>query len=129
MSEVSITTVTAGATAPTPRFDFPTWLPPMLVKELRQGLRTRGFVFSLIGLHVVLVIAFAWALVAQIFDRSSALDIVNGFYWTITVLLLGIMLHPFFIVWGNLLVGGKCFVRYLLLILFGLSVSTASASL
>jgi hypothetical protein len=36
--------------------DFPDWFGPMLVKELRQGLKTRGFVFSFIGLQIVLVL-------------------------------------------------------------------------
>jgi hypothetical protein len=35
--------------------DFPDWFGPMLVKELRQGLKTRGFVFSFIGLQALLV--------------------------------------------------------------------------
>ena len=35
--------------------DFPGWLPPMLVKELRQGLRTRGFVSTLVGFQAVKV--------------------------------------------------------------------------
>lgn len=73
---------------PPPRFDFPTWLPPMLVKELRQGLRTRGFIGSMIGFQVVLVIAFVWAFAADLFGESDALQTVNGFFWGV----LGVML-------------------------------------
>ncbi len=40
--------------------DFPDWLGPMLVKELRQGLKTRGFVFSFIGLQTVLVLVLIY---------------------------------------------------------------------
>ncbi|MDF9826447.1 hypothetical protein M2447_000528 [Ereboglobus sp. PH5-10] len=79
----------AGQTAETkPKFDFPTWLPPMLVKELRQGLRTRAFVLSLIGLHTALVLAFGWALVMQIFDRSAGLNMANNFFWMLTFVIL-----------------------------------------
>lgn len=48
---------------------------------------------------------------------------------TLTVMLLGIMFHPFFIVWGNLMVAGKQFLRYLLLIILGLSASVGVAML
>ncbi|HEV7406692.1 MAG TPA: hypothetical protein VGO11_27325 [Chthoniobacteraceae bacterium] len=40
--------------------DFPDWFGPMLVKELRQGLKTRGFVFSFIGLQTVLVLVLVY---------------------------------------------------------------------
>jgi len=72
-----------------PRFDFPTWLPPMLVKELRQGLRTRWFVFSVIGLHTMLVITFAWALVVQFFNEAASLDnMMHNFLWVFTMVTL-----------------------------------------
>jgi hypothetical protein len=74
--------------APASRADFPTWLPPMLVKELRQGLRTRGFVGSLVGFQAAMVIAFVWAFAVNIFGHSNAQETVNGFFWTV----LGIML-------------------------------------
>jgi hypothetical protein len=71
-----------------PAFDFPTWLPPMLVKELRQGLRARGFMFSLIGLHTMLVIAFTWSLILQYLNRSSGIGMVDGFFWALTFAML-----------------------------------------
>lgn len=37
--------------------DFPDRLSPMVVKELRQGLRTRGFATTLLLMHVLLIIA------------------------------------------------------------------------
>jgi hypothetical protein len=73
--------------APAPRFDFPTWLPPMLVKELRQGLRTRGFVGSLVGFQAVMVIAYFFACFTQANDRG-AFDTANSIFWTITGLML-----------------------------------------
>lgn len=74
--------------APEPRFDFPTWLPPMLVKELRQGLRTRGFVGSMVGFQAVMVIAFVWAFAVDIFGESQAQGTVNGFFWGVLGVLL-----------------------------------------
>lgn len=79
------------ATEPLPKFDFPTWLPPMLVKELRQGLRTRGFVASLIGLHCAMIIAFLWASLLDVFQRNSALDVANAFFWSLTGITLGLV--------------------------------------
>lgn len=79
------------AEAPPPRFDFPTWLPSMFVKELRQGLRTRGFVGSMVGFQVIMVISFVWAFATHIFGDTQALQTVNGFFWGILgVMLLGI---------------------------------------
>jgi hypothetical protein len=46
---------------------------------------------------------------------------------TIAAMLLSIMFYPFFIVWGNLLVARQYFARYLLIILSGLLISTATA--
>lgn len=71
------------------RADFPTWLPPMLVKELRQGLRTRGFIGSLIVFHLIMVIAFASTLeITTASGLRGAFNSLNGFYWT----LLGVIL-------------------------------------
>jgi hypothetical protein len=61
-----------------PRVDFPAWLPPMLVKELRQGLRTRGFVATLIVFQAVMAITFMWALST---DDSSGVSTAEGFFW------------------------------------------------
>ncbi len=46
---------------------------------------------------------------------------------TITPMLLGLPLHPFFIIWGNLLVARQHAWRYLLIILLGLAASAATA--
>lgn len=62
--------------APAARLDFPTWLPAMLVKELRQGLRTRGFVGTFMGFQTVMIIAFFFAAVQpgqQAFATASAM--------------------------------------------------------
>ncbi|MFA6287921.1 MAG: hypothetical protein WC661_11105 [Opitutaceae bacterium] len=71
-----------------PRFDFPTWLPPMLVKELRQGLRARGFVGALMGVQTIMVIMLVWAFAIEGAVANSATSMVNGFFWGLLGLLL-----------------------------------------
>ena len=66
--------------------DFPDWLSPMLVKELRQGLRTRAFVLSLTALHVAMVLILANGL-ARIVDGLNA-DSVGTLFWGCVYLLL-----------------------------------------
>ena len=79
------TTVTAPAAplpeAP-PRLDFPAWMPPMLVKELRQGLRQRGFVGGLIAAQVVLVIMFLSGFATDVGNGSSSRNMIDGFFWS-----------------------------------------------
>ncbi|MDR0902192.1 MAG: hypothetical protein LBM92_05420 [Opitutaceae bacterium] len=64
-----------------PRFDFPAWLPPMLVKELRQGLRTRAFAGALVGFQFVMVLMLIGAFVAEMGSPGAALGTVNAFFW------------------------------------------------
>lgn len=77
MSTVENNAKTAGAAA----VDFPGWLPPMLVKELRQGLRQRGFVGGLIAAQAVLAIMFLWGFVSDIGDGSSR-GMIDGVFWS-----------------------------------------------
>jgi hypothetical protein len=69
--------------------DFPDWLPPMLVKEFRQGLRAGSFVLLLVALHLVLVLVEAFGLAASV--RSESTQFVGVFFWGVVyaVLLLG----------------------------------------
>jgi hypothetical protein len=64
-----------------PRLDFPGWMPPMLVKELRQGLRQRGFVGGLIAAQAVLVIMFATGFATDTGNGSSSRSMIDGFFW------------------------------------------------
>ncbi len=66
------------------RNDFPTWLPAMLVKELRQGLRARAFV----GALVLYQVAMALVVVAGVADASSTFNFLQGAYWGV----LGVVL-------------------------------------
>src|SRR5688500_7075910 len=66
--------------------DFPGWLPPMLVKELRQGLRTRGFVGTLVGFQVLMLILTLIALGTQNAVTPSARmagAALTGFFWIV----------------------------------------------
>ncbi|MDR2674373.1 MAG: hypothetical protein LBC18_05765 [Opitutaceae bacterium] len=53
----------------------------MLVKELRQGLRTRAFVGALIGFQFVMVLMLIGAFVAELGAPGAALGAVNAFFW------------------------------------------------
>jgi hypothetical protein len=56
--------------------DFKDWFSPMLVKELRQGTRTRAFTFAFILLQASLVIVMFMSLV----EGSSAGE-ASGYFW------------------------------------------------
>ncbi len=73
------------ASGPVTPNDFPGWLPPMLVKELRQGLRTRGFVLALVIFQVVMVIAMLFATMPAGPTGRPVLDstAVDTFFWVI----------------------------------------------
>jgi hypothetical protein len=56
-------------------------LSPVLVKELRQGMRARIFVLSFLLVQIFLVVLTLGNLAAQ--DDRGTLDSQNGFFWTI----------------------------------------------
>ena len=62
--------------------DFSDRLSPMLVKELRQGLRARAFVASLIGLHWLLLLLMAGTQFGV--DRAA----MNELFWGVAILAL-----------------------------------------
>jgi hypothetical protein len=61
--------------------DFPGWVPPMLVKELRQGLRQRGFVGGLVAAQAVLVILFITGFVTDVGNGSQMGRTIDSFFW------------------------------------------------
>lgn len=86
-------TVAPRIPPPVPQIDFPTWLPAMFVKELRQGLRTRGFVVAFMAFQILMALLMMGAVVGS--DamapgaRAGTAAAVNGFFWTLlTVQLL-----------------------------------------
>jgi hypothetical protein len=92
-----MSTAASTVTAPLPasaivRRDFPAWLPPMLIKELRQGLRTRGFVGALLVFQVVMLLLMLTALGNQAGatagSRSVGSSLTSGFFWTLMSVML-----------------------------------------
>lgn len=57
------------------------WLSPILIKELRQGMRARAFVLSFLLLQLFLIVLVLGNVAAQ-YDRAT-LDFQNGFFWAI----------------------------------------------
>ena len=71
--------------------DFPRWLPPMLVKELRQGLRTRGFVATLLAFQVLMLVLTLIALSTQNAETAgsrAASAALSGFFWVVVAVQL-----------------------------------------
>ncbi|MFN0129802.1 MAG: hypothetical protein ACKV19_24315 [Verrucomicrobiales bacterium] len=56
--------------------DFGDWLSPMVVKELRQGLKTRAFVSALIILHGVLTLLLLFAI-----SEGNLVGFTKMFWW------------------------------------------------
>ncbi|MEO7414132.1 MAG: hypothetical protein ABIZ81_12330 [Opitutaceae bacterium] len=89
MSSTSLPVPASPASPPVPvkAGDFPTWLPPMLVKELRQGLRTRGFVGAFIVFQVIMVLLMVGTVFGSMFGtgmpRSFMANAVTSIFWTL----------------------------------------------
>ncbi|MEZ0388688.1 MAG: hypothetical protein ACAI34_16570 [Verrucomicrobium sp.] len=65
---------------PTP--DFSDWLSPILVKELRQGLKTKAFVSIFILVQVVMILLVGMQLLALANGGSrSTMQSFDGFFW------------------------------------------------
>jgi hypothetical protein len=87
--------MTAAATLPSPApgADFPSWLPPMLVKELRQGLRARSFVSGMVTIHTGMALLLGWVLLHPGRELAGAAEAVRGALWFIAAALL-LLLTP-----------------------------------
>jgi hypothetical protein len=66
-----------------PQTDFADWFSPILVKELRQGLKTRVFVSTFIIIQAVMIIIMGLELIALAngSDRSTMSNF-DGFFWS-----------------------------------------------
>jgi hypothetical protein len=69
-----------AAIAPMPPAEFSDRLSPILVKELRQGLRTRVFVSLFITIQVLMTLLVAISLTAASQDLNAAAN-SSGFFW------------------------------------------------
>jgi hypothetical protein len=76
--------------------DFPVWVPAVLVKELRQGLHTRGFFAIVILFHAVMVVAMTTTVIAlpgaTPAARAAAAATSNTFFWTLLAVMLLLVL-------------------------------------
>ncbi len=63
--------------------DFPDWFGAILVKELRQGLKTRAFEATYIALQVVFVGIITWMMIVHAGPRERFLCgiVLNGIFW------------------------------------------------
>ncbi|MFT4547462.1 MAG: ABC-type transport system involved in multi-copper enzyme maturation permease subunit [Verrucomicrobiales bacterium] len=77
--------------------DFPDCLGAMLVKELRQSIRGKGFVIPFVGVHVAMLLAFLIDLQAKQFGEVSNMTLFAGIgyqgaFWSFAAaLLIGLM--------------------------------------
>lgn len=64
--------------------DFPSWLSPMVVKELRQGVQSGAFAWTFIGLQGAMFLLMSWALTFfEPGSRGPGQDMVHFFFWLI----------------------------------------------
>jgi hypothetical protein len=73
----------------TGRKDFPEWIPPMVVKELRQGLRSQGFALILCLLHLIMLVVFLTSI--QFESAEKPLEVSSKVFWCFfSALLFGV---------------------------------------
>lgn len=73
------------------RRDFPEFVPPLLVKELRQGLRTRGFVMFLILFPLLMSVPFFFYMMLG--EDGMSKSVVNVFFW-IGLVMVFLLFNP-----------------------------------
>lgn len=71
-------TITAPLLPPN---DFPDWLSPIVVKELRQGLKSRAFVSIATILQGGMAFLFVLAALSNMSPGGSGVDTLSGFFW------------------------------------------------
>ncbi len=72
---------TASASPALPANDFPDWLSPIVVKELRQGLKSRAFVAIATLLQGGMAFIFVLAALSGMQPGSGGVDTLSGFFW------------------------------------------------
>src|SRR6188474_3353491 len=83
----------AALPAPTHGNDFADWLSPILVKELRQGLKSRAFVVTFIIVQVVMILLVGMQLLTLAGGGGrGAMDAFDGFFWAFVWLPLLVMM-------------------------------------
>src|SRR4029077_2122174 len=75
-------TALAEAGVPPRAPDFADWLSPILVKELRQGLKSRIFVSSFIVMQAVMIVTMGLRLLDQpTGPGAGGFGAFDGFFW------------------------------------------------
>lgn len=86
------TAVAPASTSAGALSDFPDWLSPILVKEIRQGLRERVFVITFIVLHFVLM---AWTVSAGFSESARGLDFIFWIFPGVGLLAIAVRASSF----------------------------------
>ena len=78
----------AAAPKPTswPGDDFPAWMSPMLVKELRQGVQSGAFAWTFILLQAAMFLLMTFWVLNRSTGQQSRLDVnqlFHGFFWAL----------------------------------------------
>ena len=64
--------------------DFPAWLSPMVVKELRQGVQSGAFAWTFIGLQAAMFLFLSWGMTAIDPEvRGPGREFFQFFFWLI----------------------------------------------
>jgi len=71
--------------------DFPHWLPPMLVRELRQGVQSGFFTWTFIGIQAAMFVLMAWGVTAIGVDSSMGFFIVSAFFFFFWLIMAGVV--------------------------------------
>jgi hypothetical protein len=71
----------SASTASLPANDFPDWLSPIVVKELRQGLKSRAFVSIATLLQGGMAFLFVLAALSGMSPGGGGVDTLSGFFW------------------------------------------------
>jgi len=73
--------------------DFPDWLQPMLVRELRQGIQSGAFVWTFLILQLALfILAVITLLAASEHANANMTRWIGGFYWAILGITVGLVI-------------------------------------
>ena len=68
--------------------DFPAWLPPMLVKELRQGVQAGAFIWTFVCFQAALFLVFS----LQVLVEGTDSEVFAFFFWLAAVAAIAVLI-------------------------------------
>ena len=86
MNTPSLTAPVGAKTDRWPGDDFPAWISPMLVKELRQGVQSGAFAWTFILLQVAMFLLMTFWVLNRSTGQQSRLEVnqlFHGFFWAV----------------------------------------------